>query len=79
MRDNLTPSEKVGLRLKVLRVKSTIETTEAARFVGITRNQLNKYERGLTEQPLNIVDRLSMLYGSSLEYIASGEEPEKNH
>lgn len=78
MYENLTPSEEVGLRLKILRLRCHLETHEAAEAIQITRNQLNKYERGLTEQPLNIVDRLAMLYASSLEYIASGEGPERN-
>jgi len=77
MYENLTPSEKVGLRLKILRLRSHLETYEAAQAIQITRNQLNKYERGLTEQPLNIVDRLAILYNSSLEYVASGKGIEK--
>ena len=75
MRENLSPSEQIGLRLKILRVEHTFSTEEVARMTNLTRHRVANLERGSSEQPLYLIIRLSLLYGVSLNYIITG----KNH
>lgn len=74
MKENLTISEQIGLRLKVLRIKKTFTTSDISKIVNISSERLAKLESGECEQPLNLIARLAMLYDVSLEYIASGND-----
>lgn len=74
MKENLTISEQIGLRLRVLRVERTFSTEDVARVIRVSRKCITNLENGESEQPLNLVARLAMLYGVSLEYIVTGSD-----
>ena len=74
MKENLTISEQIGLRLRVLRVERTFSTEDVARVIRVSRKCITNLENGESEQPLNLVARLAMLYVVSLEYIVTGSD-----
>lgn len=71
MKENLTDSEKIGLRLKSIRVETSLTTDDVARAINVTRDCITKLEQGQFDQPLNLVGRLSKLYGVPIDYIVS--------
>lgn len=71
MKENLTPSEKVGLRLKSIRIETSLTADDVARAINVNRDCITKLEQGQHDQPLYLVGRLSKLYGVPIDYIVS--------
>lgn len=78
MRENLTPSQEAGLRLRTLRVERMLTREEVGLATNLSHYQIGRLERGDHEQPLKYVVRLAMLYGVSLDYIAGGKDMDKD-
>ena len=71
MKEHLTASEKIGRRLKSIRHETSLTTGDAARAIGVSTDCINKLEQGQFDQPLNLIGRLSKLYGEPIDNILS--------
>jgi DNA-binding transcriptional regulator YiaG len=62
----------IGERVRKLRGQITQE--EFARTLGISQAQLSKYELGQSAIPLGVLTKLSRKYGSTADWILTGDE-----
>src|SRR5262245_26234074 len=73
---------EIGRRLRLARIIANIRLGRAAKLVGVTYQQLGKYELGVTRVSAVIVARLAQLYerpvGWFLEEVPFGDEAEAN-
>ncbi|MFC3040698.1 helix-turn-helix domain-containing protein [Virgibacillus xinjiangensis] len=63
-----------GKRLEELRTERGWDKKEVSAMLGFTQNVYGQYERQYRTPPLETLMRIADLYGSSLDYIAYGEE-----
>ena len=81
-RDDVIDGE-IGRRLRLARVIANIRRGRAAELVGVTRQQISKYELGETRVSAVIVARLAQLYerpvGWFLEEVPFGDEAKADH
>lgn len=57
------------MNLKKLRTEKHISLAGVAGDIGINRNTLSKIEKGMSDLPARCLDKLSYLYGMSIEDI----------
>ena len=69
-----------GTRLRLLREKKDISQTEAARFLGLSKQTLYKYEKGIvTNIPSDVVERMATYYNTTPAYIMGWtDDPNKS-
>ena len=60
--DKSTQTHPIELSLRLMRRHRNIVQADAARYIGITRNTLSNYERGISEIPFTTFMRLARLY-----------------
>lgn len=63
--------------LRTLRRRQGLTQTEAANSVGVSRQALSNYERGLREPSLKSLIIMSDLYKVSLDELVGRTKPEK--
>ena len=64
-----------GKKLFELRCKAGLSQVDAASKVGVTKQTLYKYEKGIvTNIPSDVIERLAKLYGSSPQEIMGWED-----
>ena len=64
--------EKIGVILKSLREKLGYSQDSIANFLGIKREMVSYYETGKRDIPIDILERLSDIFGVELEVFFSG-------
>jgi transcriptional regulator with XRE-family HTH domain len=65
-----------GVRLKTLRKQRKWTQKELAAKIGIYFSQLNKYELGLHLPPADKLLNLSEIFGTTVDYLLTGNESE---
>ena len=68
--------DSIGSALRASRERAALSQEAAADAVGINRVLLAYYETGRRQVPLNVGAALARLYGTSLESLLAGEEPD---
>ena len=63
--------KRARLRKNILRKSNIIKTDKNANIPNIDTDLLQAVENGIWEQPVDEVVRLAMLYGVSIDYIAT--------
>lgn len=58
-----------GLRLKELREKKKLSQSQVARRLGLTRSSISGYENNITVPSIEGLKQLTLLYGTSADYI----------
>jgi transcriptional regulator with XRE-family HTH domain len=68
----------IGKRLKAARKDMNYSQQDVADYIGKTREQISYYENGSRQISLSLLNKLSNLYGRSLNYFIDEEptEPE---
>ncbi len=61
-------------RLRKLRRRCDLSQIELATELGIDKQRISKYERGMTHPPLETLAQLSRRLGVSVDYLLMGEE-----
>lgn len=57
--------KRLGRRLKTLRLYNQVRLKEIAALLGVTYQQYQKYERGITRLPVDRLVKLKNFYGVS--------------
>ena len=60
-------NKTIGRNIKLYRDINGFSQIIVANYLGITREMISYYENGLREIPLDVLDKLSDLYGVDLE------------
>ncbi len=63
-----------GLRLKTLRKKCGLTQQDVADRLGVTRSTVSAYERNDKSPSLDVLERMAILYHSSIDYIMGLEK-----
>lgn len=64
-----------GLKLKQLRERKNLSQTDAARFIGVSKQTLFKYENDIiTNIPSDVIERLARLYDTTPSYIMGWDD-----
>jgi transcriptional regulator with XRE-family HTH domain len=66
--------EAVGRRIRELRGFYT-KQVDVAKELGIAQSHLSAIERGLKEPSATILFRISRLYGKTIEWLLTGNDP----
>lgn len=67
-----------ALRLKELRSNKKMSQKELADFLGMKRENISNYERGtVTKIPSDVLEKLSSLFGVSVDYLLGREDFER--
>lgn len=67
--------EKLGLKLKELRVKNRLTQQELADFIHVDSTSITKYEKDSTSIPLDKLELISVKFGMTLiEFLAYPDE-----
>lgn len=67
MSDFTTRKEKTGETLRLLRKKSGLSLKEMGQIMGVSYQQVQKYESGVNRLPLSLLPDLCDLFGVSAE------------
>lgn len=67
------PSIEIGERLRKLREEHKLTQSELAKYLGVGRSTVTRWEGG-TAYPKNQLERLSKLYGVTMDYIYTGKQ-----
>ena len=70
---------KVGARLKLLRKQQSMSRKKLGTMVGISYQQIQKYEMGLNRISAVKLHQFSRIFDVSLEYFFSASEKSKGH
>lgn len=70
--------EKLGIRLKKLREKTTFTQDEIARMLGVNRLVITNIENGSRKITADELYFFSQIYGLTMEELYTGEDREKN-
>lgn len=70
-------SHKIGRNLRILREEARYSQSELADLLGITHQQIQKYESGTNRLPLQAVPVLCDLLGVPMEAFLDGVGPRK--
>jgi len=62
-------NKKIGARLKKLRKSHNYSQSQVAKYLQINQGQLSKIENGTRTLNLSLLDKISLLYNCSHEYI----------
>ena len=65
------PSIEIGVRLRRLREEHELTQGQLAKYLGVGRSTVTRWEGG-TAYPKNQLERLSRLYGVTMDYIYPG-------
>ena len=65
----------LGARVKDLRKQGNLTQKELAKEVGITPQQLNKYESGLNLPPADMLAKLAQSLDVTVDYLVTGTKP----
>lgn len=69
----------IGDRIKELRMKSGMTQEEAGKYIGISKQNLYKYENGIIENiPSDKIEKMAELYRVSPSYIMGWEDEKGN-
>ena len=66
--------KKIGNEIKVRRVKQGIQQTALAEMLDITQTHLSNIENGAKPCSIDLLIRLSEIYGVSLDYLVLGRD-----
>jgi len=65
--------KSLGVRIKTLRKQANLTQKDLAKEVGITPQQLNKYESGLNLPPADMLAKLGKALDTTIDYLVTGE------
>ena len=68
--------KSLGSRIKALRKQANLTQKDLAKEVGITPQQLNKYESGLNLPPADMLAKLGKALDATVDYLVTGESPD---
>lgn len=60
--------ERIGEKLKDARTKSGLTQAQVENLIGVNKSQLSYFETGKREINITLLEKLSVLYGYSLNY-----------
>lgn len=64
-----------GERIKELRIKNGLTLEDVAKYVGIGRQAVHKYETGtVTNIPLDNLEKMAVLFGTTPAYLACWDD-----
>jgi len=67
-----------GDRIRELRIQHDMTLDDVARYLGINRQAVYKYEQGIvTNIPLDKIEKMADLFGTTPDYIAGWSDEEK--
>ncbi len=69
--------ESLGYRIQELRKKKGLSQTELANAVGVSYAQISRYENKGSQPPAEILNNLSNILDTSVDYIINGNSSEK--
>lgn len=61
-------AKNVGKRIKILREKYNISGSDLAKVLGVSQQQLSKYEKGLVDMSISKVILLSIYFNVNVDY-----------
>lgn len=65
---------EIGVRIRILRKRLGLTQAQLARQLGITGAAISSYELGDVPAPLEVIDSLVMMAGTTYDWIMSGKE-----
>lgn len=69
--------EALGHRIQELRKKKGLSQTELANMVGVSYAQISRYENKGSQPPAEVLNHLSDVLETSVDYIINGDSSEK--
>ena len=67
-----------GDRIRELRIRHDMTLDDVAKYLGINRQAVYKYEQGIvTNIPLDKIEKMAVLFDTTPDYIAGGSDEEK--
>lgn len=64
-----------GDRIRELRIQHDMTLDDVAKYLGINRQAVYKYEQGIvTNIPLDKIEKMALLFGTTPDYIAGWKE-----
>jgi transcriptional regulator with XRE-family HTH domain len=66
--------KSIGMRIKQLRIKTSMTQQELSSKINIPRTVMSNYENGLRTPNLEILIMLSKIFNCSLDYLVNGTE-----
>ena len=70
--------EKIGKFIAILRKERGLTQEELANKLGITKNAVSKWERGISLMDMSLLNPLCEILGISITELLNGEKIEKN-
>lgn len=67
-------NEKIGYRIKELRVKNQMKQIELANHLYVTPQAVNKWEAGKNAPDISMLIKLSELFNTTVDYILRGKD-----
>ena len=68
--------ENFGERLRILREKKNLTTTQLGEVLGLSNQQISKYENNLSDMRMSHIEKLCKLFGVSADYLMTGIKKE---
>jgi transcriptional regulator with XRE-family HTH domain len=66
----------VGQRLRLIRLEQNISQAELGHKLGLTFQQVQKYEKGVNRIPASRLDQISKIFSVGSQYFFDGLEPD---
>jgi transcriptional regulator with XRE-family HTH domain len=66
----------VGQRLRLIRLEQNISQAELGHKLGLTFQQVQKYEKGVNRIPASRLDQISKIFSVDSQYFFDGLEPD---
>lgn len=76
MNESTTRKEKIGETLRLLRQKTGLSLKDVGEILGVSYQQVQKYERGVNRLPLSMLPDLCDLFGVTAETFIGQSVPE---
>jgi transcriptional regulator with XRE-family HTH domain len=69
--------ETLADRIQLLRKQAGLTQIELAGKIGVSKSQFIRYESKNVQPPANIINTLADVFGTSVDYLISGDKSEK--
>lgn len=70
---------EIGKRIKALRNKSGLTQNKIAKYLSLDQRMIVKIENGKTNITSEVIEKLSFLFGCTIDYILFGKNQEQVH
>ena len=70
---------KLGSKFKRYRLKAGLKQNEAAKLIGVNNYQLGNYETNRSEPSIDVLKKMSHVYGVSVDALIGNDVPKKKN